>query len=329
MAIDPVPFFVGQEGVRHSAEVVRASLYASTTGAEGISGITDLKVQAQPIPNNTVQVIPGGALMLNRYAGGKGQSYTFRNATATDVTITSTGSGGGRTDLIVARVFDTQYEGTPPVDVNDFQYSRFQVIQGVSAGVKTLKGLGITYPAVLLARVTIPANTATITNAMITDLRRIAQPRRDGDDVTVFPTGKWQQGTGQQIPSGNFGSWPITAAQRPVVYIPDWATHVNIVAHLSGVVYVKSSDNNQSVAAVRTAIGSAVPGQTGILVQDGTDAGNRMHYTVIGSHEIPEAMRGTDQYINIQGNKTGGTGRWYGDDQTSVILEWKFSERAH
>jgi hypothetical protein len=244
------------------------------------------------------------------------------------VTIAATGSSGGRTDLIVARILDPQYEGNPPADPTNFQYDFPTVIQGVPSGTLTFKELGLNYPAIALAKVALPASTGTVTSAMITDLRRVAQPRRDRAMVTVFPTGDWSAGTAQQIPAGNYGSWPITSAQRPSVLVPDWATRVDIVAHMPGIVYVKSNDNSQSVAGVRTGFGSTLPSQNGIIVQDGTDAGGRFHYTVVGTHIIDSTMRGTYQYINIQGNQTSGTGRWYADYQSSVVIDWEFSEGA-
>jgi hypothetical protein len=192
----------------------------------------------------------------------------------------------------------------------------------------TAKELNLGYPAIALAKITLPSSTATVTDAMITDLRRVAQPRRDRAMVTVFPTGNWTNGTAPEIPAGSYGSWPITSAQRPSALVPDWATRVDIVAHLSGVVYVKSTDNSQTTAGIRTGFGSTLPAQNGIIVQDGADAGGRFHYTVIGTHIIDSSMRGTNQLINIQGNKSSGTGRWYGDYQTSVVIDWEFSEGA-
>jgi hypothetical protein len=327
MAFDPTPWFVGG-GAQHSPEVARALAYAGTRGSEGIAGVADLKVTAQSVPNGTVAVAPGGALLLNRYPGGTGQSYSLRNATTTNVTVTPTGSSSGRTDLVIARVLDPQYEGAAPADPTNFQYAYPTIIQGVPSGTLTAKELNLGYPAVALAKITLPASTGTVTSGMITDLRRVAQPRRDRAMVTVFPTGDWSNSTAQQIPTGSYGSWPITSAQRPSVLVPDWATRVDIVAHLSGVVYVKSSDNSQTTAGIRTGFGSTLPAQNGIIVQDGTDAGGRFHYTVIGTHIIDSTMRGTYQYINIQGNKSSGTGRWYGDYQTSVVIDWEFSEGA-
>ena len=86
MALDSTPWFVGG-GAQHSPEVARSLAYASTNGAEGTCGISDLRVQAQSVPNGSVQVIPGAALLLNRYTGGVGQTYALRNATGTDIKV--------------------------------------------------------------------------------------------------------------------------------------------------------------------------------------------------------------------------------------------------
>lgn len=320
MALDTTPWFVGG-GAQHSPEVARMFAFAATRGAEGIVGLGDLKVQAQAVANGTVRVSTGAAVILNRYAGGGQQAYMLRNATQTDVAITATGSGSGRTDLIIARVLDPQYEGAAPADPVTFQYSRLVVVQGVPAGTKTAAELNLGYPAIALAKVTLPVSTATITSGMITDLRKVANPRRDRAMVTVFPSAT------QNIPTTGYNSWPIQAGQRPIVEVPTWATRVDIVAHLSGVKFVQSG-GVASVAGIRTGFGSSLPAQNGILIQDAADTSGRYHYTLIGSHIVDAAMRGTSQYINIQGTRTAGSGMWSGDYQTSIVIDWEFSEGA-
>lgn len=321
MAFDSTPWFVGG-GAQHSPEVARALAYAGTRGAEGVAGVTDLKVQAQGTPNNTVRVIPGGGLLLNRYPGGSGQTYSVRNATATDVPITATGSAGGRTDLIIARVVDPQYEGQPPVDPTNFEYARPAVIQGVPAGIKSVKELGLSYPAITLAKVTLPASTGTVTAGMITDLRRVAQPRRERAMVTIFPTAT------VAIPTTGYAAWPINAAQRPTVSVPDWATRVDIVAHVTGLKYTKGSTAADTVAGTRTGFGSSDPAENGILIQDAEDSGGRFGYTWVGTHTVSAAMRGTDQVINLQAVRSGGSGLWTADYQSQIVIDWEFSEGA-
>ena len=321
MAVDPVPYFVGQDGVRHSAEVVRAALYASTGGAEGVSGASDLKVTAQAVPNGTVQVLIGGALLRNRYAGGTGQSYALRNATATNVPVVATGSGGGRIDMVVARILDTQYEGTPPADPNNFQYSRVEIIQGVGAGVSTAAQLNLGYPAVELARVTLPPSTATVTAGMITDLRRLPNPRKDRSLLAVYPT------AARAMQPVAYGSWPLATAQRPSVLVPEWATKLQVLVHMGGVGYTKSTTSPATVGKVRTVF-AGVAGESITMVQDGTDSGNRNSYLVVGSHAVPAGVRGTVQEIGIEAYITAGTGGWTADGQSTVAIDYEFSEGA-
>ena len=320
MALDNTPWFVGG-GAQHSPEVARTLAYAGTRGSEGISGLGDLKVQAQSTPTTTVRVSPGAGLVLNRYAGGGQQTYVLRNATQTDVPITATGSSGGRTDLVVARVLDPQYEGAAPSDPVTFQYSKLAVIQGVSASVKTAAELNLGYPAIALARITLPASTATITSDMITDLRKVAQPRRDRAMVTVFPS------TPQTMPTGSYGNWPVPTGQRPVVSVPSWATRLDVVAHVSGVKFTQSGAVD-SVAGVITVFGANNSSQNGIIIQDKEDSNGRYTYTWIGTHIIDSSMRGTDQLLSIQAFRTAGNGVFTADYQTSVVIDWEFSEGA-
>lgn len=320
MALDSTPWFVGG-GAQHSPEVARSLAYASTNGSEGVAGVSDLKVQAQGTPNGTVRVITGGALLLNRYAGGSGQTYALRNATATDIPVTATGSGGGRTDLVVARVLDPQYEGVAPSDPLTFQYSRITIVQGVSAGIKSAKELNLGYPAIALAKITLPASTGTVTAAMITDLRRVAQPRRERAMVAIFPTAPFN------APTAAYGDWPIPNAQRPLVTIPEWATRMDIVAHISGAKFTKGAGSADTVFGIKTNFvwGSS---ENSIIIQDAESTNGRNTYTMIGTHAIPAQYRGTEQRISLWALRSAGTGTLTADYQTAVNVDWEFSEGA-
>ncbi|WP_146145875.1 hypothetical protein [Arthrobacter woluwensis] len=221
----------------------------------------------------------------------------------------------------MARVLDPQYEGTAPADPTVFDYARFAVIEGVS-GSATVKSLNLQYPAIDIARVTLPANTGTVTAAMITDLRRVAQPRRERAMVTIFPTAP------VSVPTTGYGSWPITAGQRPSVYVPTWATRVDVIAHVSGIKYTKGTSGADTTAGVRTGFGSSDPAQNGIIVQDAEDSGGRYGTTWIGTHTVDASMRGTNQIINLQAYRTYGDGNWTADNQTCVVIDWEFSEGA-
>lgn len=320
MALDNTPWVVGG-GAQHSPEVARQLAYAATKGSNGVAGVSDLKVTAQPIPTNTVAVAPGAANLVNRYPGGGQQTYVLRAGTQTDVPVTATGSSGGRTDLIVARVLDPQYEGAAPADPVTFQYARITVIEGVPAATKTAKELNLGYPATELAKVTLPANTGTVTAGMITDLRRVANPRRDRAMVTVFPSAT------VNLPTAAYAAWPLAAGQRPLVTVPEWATRIDIVAHLSGVKFTQSG-GSLSAAGIRTVFGGAAAAENGVLVQDAADTSGRYHYTLIGTHLVSEAQRGTDVYLDLQAVRSAGAGVWTADYQTSIVIDWEFSEGA-
>ncbi|WGH20309.1 minor tail protein [Arthrobacter phage MaGuCo] len=330
MSWDSVPWFVGG-GAEHSPEVARLLAYAAVGGAEGLVNPEDLKVSPLAVPGGGIRVAPGAALIRNRAAGGDDQTYVARLPDTDTVTIAATGSGAGRTDLIVAQIEDPYMAGEPwqePGDPKVGPYVYTRVIPNVPAGTKRLQDVAgySGRSAITLARVTLPASTGTVTAGMITDLRDLARPRTERRMTTVYPSGA--RTAGNKLPTTSYAPWPLKSAQRPLVEVPSWATKIDIVVHISGTLFMKSGSTADTVAGVRTVFGSTTPAENGILVQDVEDTDGRYHYTVIGSHAIPASMRGTSQYIEAQAVRTYGTGNWYADYQTSVVVDWQFSEGA-
>ena len=294
--LDPTPWLIGG-GAAHSPEVVRQALYDSTGGAEGVSSVGGLKVLANGTPNGTVRVLPGGGILNNRYAGGAGQSYAVRNASQTSVPIKATGSGSGRVDMVVIRVLDPQYEGAAPPDPNDFQYTRLEVIEGVSAGVETAKELNLGYPAIALARVTLPKSTGTVTSGMIEDLREMAQPRRH-EVLRARPTVTAEIET--LTMTRDRGEWFPNAGALQTISIPSWATRVIIEAtwiqvrepggNAYGECWVdwgpKKSEGVRDYSTQRFDWNTA----------DGPDV-SRANWIVADDRYVPAVVRGTDQHF--------------------------------
>lgn len=166
MALIPVPWAIGH-GADNSVEGARMSLHAATKGARGVYGPGDMAVRALPVPGAAVRVHRGGAVTPNDYPGAFNQSYAITEESSTDVPIPATGSSGGATRYLIVRIDDDQYAGNPPEDVVNGPYNRYAVVSSIS---------GLQYPHVPLAKIVQPANTATITDAMITDIRKIANP---------------------------------------------------------------------------------------------------------------------------------------------------------
>ena len=236
MAMERVPYLVGG-GFEHSAEVMRAMLAASTSGAEGIVNAGDFKVRPLAVPGTSVRVAPGNALIRNSYGGGQAQTYACRAGSETEVPIEATGSSGARADLIVARIDDPTYEGGA-FDPETFEAAKFEVIRGVNANQSSLAGLGLTYPAIPLARINIPASTGTITSSMITSLRSIALPRKErhlfahalvGDEERFQLTSTGENGMAWPEPQelSGTGAWRVD--------VPEWAQRVRVVCMWAGV----------------------------------------------------------------------------------------------
>lgn len=289
-------------GVPIPASTMRAVSY---DGDEGVRGPGQLKVLPLAVPGGSVRVMPGVADVLNRYMADPIDSYRVVQRSQQTVPVVATGSGGGRTDLIVARVRDPEFvAGAAGVT--------FEVIQGVpaSSGAEYVEALS--YPALALARVTIPASTATITAGMITDLRRLARPR----------TSPWRRastapGTGS-LTSTTRVRWPNIVHQVPV---PSWATHVNVKVDISGAYAGGPAAANLFVSVGTSGVSSSA------AIDTSTAA--RLSSTVVGDFALNTADRAAGVIaVELQGNKYGSGGSFLADHATPVAFDLLFEERA-
>ena len=92
------------DGVEVPAAVARAVAYASSGGAEGVVEPEGLKVAPLDVPSIQFRVLPGAALVRNRYAGGSLQTYAVLEQIQQSLPVVATGSAGGRSDLVIVRV---------------------------------------------------------------------------------------------------------------------------------------------------------------------------------------------------------------------------------
>lgn len=319
MAWDSVPWFVGG-GAQHSPEVGRLLAYTAFNGNEGILGALDLAVRATPVPGGSVTIAPGACSILSRASGGTYQAYAGRLATEDAVTIAPTSSGAGRSDLVVARVEDPYMAGEPwadPTDPTVGPYVFTRVISGVPSTTTTVAELGLGYSAIALARIDIPASTGTFTDGMITDLRHVANPRRERDLYAL------QLGTVYDLTSATYMAWPSAATHS--IYVPSWATFVKIVATWAQVKY--TSLNPYGVVQAR--LGSLNMAQT---AYDMTASGGayRTAFVNADAQAVPAAMRGTTQTLSLNGRRDSGSsnGSVTLDAASAVVIDYEFSEVA-
>ena len=300
MAFDPKPWLIGLEGVLHSAEVARTLAWASTNGASGIIQPKDLRVRALTVNGGGVRIDPGGFVIESKYSGASLQSYIGRAPTETVLDVPATGSSGGATRYVVARINDPDYPGggNIPTDPNSATYALPMIVSSLSSSRTEIP----------LAMIEQPANTATITQSMITDLREIANPREKpvviprpnvtadaGMELTsrvAYPTGEWFPNVGGQANNGRYD-----------ILAPTWATRMQIRCEWLGI----GSTNN--------------PGNGNYWVSYGPDGGS------------------TDPQYYTQAfgwNSTSGNYRenWIMEQDVYVRPEWRGTEipffpRAH
>ncbi len=156
------------DGNTTPAQKWRQEAYAATLKRSGIMAPGDLKVTAFGTPGAGVNIAAGTAVVAGQEVTGQGTYVGYNNGTDT-VSVSATG-GSPRTDLIVARVEDPTFAGSSW----PWNPATQQLINSRDLSSTSSLPAGVT--AIPLALLTIPASTSAITNAMITDVRQMANP---------------------------------------------------------------------------------------------------------------------------------------------------------
>ncbi|MEV6379016.1 hypothetical protein AB0M31_06290 [Streptomyces sp. NPDC051773] len=295
-------------GGTHPARAFRMMVRDLASGNQGVTEGNDLKVREWSTPGAGVRVGDGSAVVRGA-AWGQG-SYTQYNVGDAIVPIAPTGSSA-RSDLICLRVEDPEYEGNRDPAADDIGY--FHVVSGVSATAKAVPS-GMT--AIPLARLDIPANTATITNAMVTDLRLIANPRRDRKLYTAFPGALSEL----KYQDDKWHTWP--AAANWSVSIPSWAVSAKVTVTIAGLRMSRAD----VFAAMQTKLGTDLGENT--IIDDNQGAVVRRQTVVVADNiRISAAQRGTTQVLSLQTYMSKSeTGDLSVDSSTSLIADVEFTE---
>lgn len=309
------------DGGRVPAAMLRMMAWAATGGGNGIVRAGDLKVTALATPGGSVNVGAGGALVVTRYSGSSGaQTYAVYNDAATTLAIPATSSGGGRTDYIILKIDDWHFDGSQqaPADPKTALYCSLQRVSSIT-------GLG--YPFVPLAKIVIPASTGTITNAMITDLRVMARPRRQR---VLLATPTIASGT-ETLTSVAREYFPNQGGQK-LVDIPDWATRVAIRADWIQVVMAAGNVQGSVWVGFGDWDGTKFGVETQTFGFDNVQAANASRATVTAADElvIPPQYRGR-QNVTFQmwarRNTTANVGLKI-DQWSGACLDLEFKEVA-
>lgn len=345
MGWDGVAWGVGG-GALHTPELFRVIGEIAGRGNYGILGLSDCKVAPTGTPSGSVTVDPGIVIADVGNAGYTQQAYVARLATQDTVAIASTGAGSGRVDLVVAQVEDPNLPISPawsvPVDVTVGPYVFSRVHSNVGAGGTTPAPVTnyATAKAYLAARnltaeplalITLPVSTATVLAGHITDLRNVANPKRESRLIPVLPT------TTYNLTSATEVDWYTVAMP---VFIPTWATRVDMALAAHGVACARSSVsvNGTANGTVRLRLGDAtVSGQAPLLTEETAydvdvpfQAGaSRLSIGAAGAAmAIGPGYRGTTQNLRLRGKKTAGNKNIYLDIYSSLVAQLEFTETA-
>ncbi|MEV4502554.1 hypothetical protein [Streptomyces klenkii] len=295
-------------GASHSAQTFRMMIRGLARGGEGIAEGPDLKVQPLSTPGAGVVVGEGSAIIRGKAGLWQG-SYSAYNIGQEIVPVPPAGATP-RSDLIILRVTDPEYEGG--LDPAKDKINTFEVIPNVSPTATTVPA-GIT--GIPLARVDIPAKTGSITAGMITDVRKVANPRRERTLYTAYP----RKPNELRKTDDAYVNWPGEA--RWMLPVPAWATQAAIVMTIAGLRF----EGADVFGAMQICLG-AREGEDTILDDDQKDV-RRITAVIADSMRVLPEYRGTTQPLFLQTQlNPRHTGFLQVDEGTSIVCDVEWTE---
>ncbi|MCF0086595.1 MULTISPECIES: hypothetical protein [unclassified Streptomyces] len=313
MALNTTPFVV-TDG-EHTAQQFRMMIKDLAQGNQGVTQGSYLKVSALSTPGAGVQIGDGSAVITGVYAPNQG-SYNVYNIGTDTVSISAAG-GTGRSDMIVLRVQDPEYEGSRDPSNAAF----FDVISNVSSTATTVPS---GYSAIPLARIDIPSSTATITNAMIKDLRKVANPRRERVLYPYYAASDLVEISGT---SETWKTFPNLTMQN--IPIPSWAASVKVVFTICG---LRLADGN-IWGNFRFMLGTIEAAQYVGIDDNQGNAARRNTVQMIETIDLTTttgaAMRGTTQpFYSRMRTRSSNAGKIGVDGTTTFNIDVEFTEGA-
>lgn len=291
------------DGALATGRLLRTVAYAATSGQTGIVTPDSMKVTAS---GAGVSIAAGAAVAATRYVSSPAfNSYVVTADSGESLAIPATGSGGGATRYIIARVDDPEYGGQgDPTKV----FWRYDQVASITA---------LAYPFVPLARINQPASTTTITDAMITDLREIATPRTKRYTETVNVT----------IPANLTSSTYVRFPHENLleVDVPEWATKLIVRADIVETLHSVGNVDGWMVLRLGGADGEMdSDARRYDEVWSGSDA--RRDHTIIGTLDVPASARGGMRGLQVRGRRVAGSGYLRCDAYTQVLYDIQFLE---
>lgn len=290
------------DGARTHAESMRRISYSAVGGNSGVALPDALKVSPLATPGGSVLVGPGSASIVSTYPGASGQAYSVHNDSTVQIPVPANTGGSPATRAVVVSIRDPQYPGMPtPSNPEDDTYLDVQVRTSVPTD----------RPYLVLATITLPGSTSTVTAAMIRDDRRLAAPKEQTVKAVSFPS------SNVTMSKTSYQTW---AGVAQTIRIPEWATYILAEADVNGVEYTGTDTGN---SGVRMAMNASPDLQNGIV---GSKGKSRQSVFVVGRWTLTSGA-GTDATFAVQAYQTGGAGAFELDYQSQVLLTVTFQQK--
>lgn len=291
------------DGSLLGSSLARRAEYAAVGGAQGVVQKNDLKVTDLAVPGVGLLIEAGVGLVKNDYQTNPNETYVVSNPSTHTITAGEMpgSSASARSFILAVVIGDPDFSQTghpwmgsddPPVgQEQSFDYVRPTLIEVANSSVTTLD---VNYPALVLARIDIPANTTTITQAMITDLRTLARPQQSQE---IFVGQPWTNASPRYIPAGNaYADWG-PQEYSPQVKVPAWATRAILVVSVNGV-RVDDASNNIT-GNIRAQLGSVSGPNVGFDLP-ATTGPMRLNLQSAGTYDV-STLAGTTAILRVEG----------------------------
>lgn len=315
MTFSQAPFFT--DGADHSAGLVRQMVAALIAAGEGVVGSTSCQVFENFIADDKVRITDGPIVIRGRVQPWQG-NYADYNVGDTLASVPATGASP-RNDLLVIRVEDPEFEGTLDPDVDNIIYPH--LISNVPAGAETLEDAGEGgMSAVPLFRIEIPDSTATITNDMLVDVRKLGNARTQFFQDSIQST--LGSGATEAQASTSYADWPSFG--NVTVNVPPWATRMDVSCTIFSIRYQANGGSGLATGTIRINAGSGT-------VIGNTDSGYNIDggSATIGTAATMDAIpfQGGSVLLKTQAAKSdAGPQRAIATEFTSVVFQVFFRE---
>jgi hypothetical protein len=312
------------DGNQTDALLARLMNQAASLGSQGVIGHLDCQVNATGPATAGIVITSGGVTVLGAESPYQGAYTGWNVGNDTSLSIGSTG-GSPRSDMVVIRAEDPTWSGSPWGNPASGQILFPRVLTNVGGGATIPPG---GYSCIPLARIDMPASTATVQQSYIHDLRQVCNPQRLLEVQTAAGPGTASNWTVSTTPH----AWPPGASWQ--VYVPPWATTMVVTWDIIDIFWSTSPGTaargyiNPMLGASVTAPVLSMP-QTLVSIPPPPAGIVRLDVSGGSTASIGPSIRGTTQTLQLAQVTDGVNNGILSATETSLIrILYEFQQLA-